>query len=173
MALVIQADAMKNYKQRFAYFTQKFSLLKLVVKPDFLLFGVSRILLEICMDLMFIYFPIFSTSLLGVQRETALWLRTCFAVSSTLGCFVVGFIIDKNIIEANILTAISNCTAGILVFLFQYMPGLIPQACLICVSGMLLGSQSMTNALILMKFYERSVLASALAIAISELLGIA
>ena len=163
MALVVQADTLPNNKQRLTYFFKKFTSLKLLVKPDFLLLGISRCLLEICLDLMIIYFPFFSTRLLDVEKEAALWLRTCFPVSNTIGGFLTGFMIDKNIMEVNTLTIVTNCSAGVLVFLFQYMPGFISQAFLMCALGVLLGSQSLTNALILMKFYERSVLASALA----------
>ena len=79
------------------------------MEPDFLVFGVSRSLLEVCLNLMFVFFPQFVIQLPGVDKEAATWLRTCFIVSTLIGGFLYGFIIDKDFMKADKLTALTNC----------------------------------------------------------------
>ena len=144
-------------------FFQKFSSLKLLVEPDFLVFGMSRAILEVCVNLMFVFFPLFIAKIPGVDEEAASWLRFCFIVFTSFGGLLIGIIVDKKLMEVDALTTLTNCSAGVMVFLFPFMPELTSLVLTICASGLFMGSQTLTNTLILIKFYDKEVLASALA----------
>ena len=105
-------DAKKDWRD---VFMQKFKLMNILMEPDFLVFGVSRALLEVCLNLMFDFFPLFVIQIPGVDKEAATWLRTCFIVSTLIGGFLYGFIIDKDLMKADKLTVLTNCLAGMAV----------------------------------------------------------
>ena len=105
-------DVKKDWRD---VFMKKFKLMKILMEPDFLVFGFSRALLEVCLNLMYDFFPLFVIQLPGVDKEAATWLRTCFIVSTLIGGFLYGFIIDKDLMRADQLTVLTNCLAGMAV----------------------------------------------------------
>ena len=163
LSLSNDTDTKDQYCKKWLFnFFQKFSSLKLLVEPDFLVFGMSRAILEVCVNLMFVFFPLFIAKIPGVDEEAASWLRFCFIVFTPFGGLLIGIIVDKKLMEVDALTTLTNCSAGVMVFLFPFMPKLTTLVLTICASGLFMGSQALTNTLILIKFYDKTVLASAL-----------
>ena len=115
------------------------------------------------MELMLMYFPIAYVKSVGQSNEIAVWIRGGFIISNTVGGFLIGLACDKQLTEPSRLTTVCNFLAAIPILTLPYLPNTASQAVFTCIPGLLLGSRTTTNTLILIQFYGKTALGPALA----------